>query len=281
MACEEKSSTTGTREPARTADDCDERSRDERRRNERSRGEQMNTDWRGKFDEQGDLPIDETVPRQREARALLGSLLRPYRWPLAALAVVVVVENVARLSVPLLVQKGIDDGIPPLLEGGPAHTLLADRRRVVRRGGGAGDQPDVLPAPVGTHRSEGAARTAPAGVPPFRQAGHRVSRPLHLGSGGESVHQRRRGHPGHAGDRVRQLDHRGAHAVRHRGAAGGARRQARPDVSGRVPGPGAAGLVVPQRVVQDLPRGPRDLGTGHRAVRRDDDGNQGGAGVSA
>ncbi|MGB2920427.1 MAG: ABC transporter ATP-binding protein, partial [Mycobacterium sp.] len=70
------------------------------------------------------MPIDETVPRRREARALLGSLLRPYKWSLSALAVVVVVENVARLSVPLLVQKGIDDGIPPLADGGPATTLL-------------------------------------------------------------------------------------------------------------------------------------------------------------
>ncbi|MCH9708295.1 MAG: ABC transporter ATP-binding protein/permease [Actinomycetia bacterium] len=82
------------------------------------------TGWRGKFDEQGDLPIDETEPLPREARALLGSLLRPYRWTLVVLAVVVVVENAARLSVPLLVQKGIDDGIPPLVEGGPAHTLM-------------------------------------------------------------------------------------------------------------------------------------------------------------
>lgn len=81
-------------------------------------------DWRGKFDEDADLPIDESVPRRREARALLISLLRPYRWVVAVLAIVVVVENVARLSVPLLVQKGIDAGIPPLLEGGPAHTLL-------------------------------------------------------------------------------------------------------------------------------------------------------------
>lgn len=81
-------------------------------------------DWRGKFDENADLPIDESVPRRREARALLISLLRPYRWAVALLAVVVVVENVARLSVPLLVQKGIDDGIPPLLAGEPARTLL-------------------------------------------------------------------------------------------------------------------------------------------------------------
>ncbi|KWX67041.1 ABC transporter ATP-binding protein [Mycobacterium sp. NAZ190054] len=82
------------------------------------------TDWRGKFDDHQDLPIDETVPRRREARSLLYSLLRPYRWVVAVLAIVVVVENAARLSVPLLVQKGIDDGIPPLLDGGPATTLL-------------------------------------------------------------------------------------------------------------------------------------------------------------
>lgn len=81
-------------------------------------------DWRGKFDESSDLPIDEAVPRRQEARALLFSLLRPYRWVVAVLAIVVVVENAARLSVPILVQKGIDDGIPPLLEGRPATTLL-------------------------------------------------------------------------------------------------------------------------------------------------------------
>ncbi|WP_460358726.1 ABC transporter ATP-binding protein [Mycobacterium sp. ZZG] len=81
-------------------------------------------DWRGKFDEQADLPIDESVPRRREARSLLYTLLYPYRWVVAVLAIVVVVENAARLSVPLLVQKGIDDGIPPLLEGGTATTLL-------------------------------------------------------------------------------------------------------------------------------------------------------------
>jgi len=81
--------------------------------------------WRGRFDEQGDdLPIDESLSRRREARALLGSLLRPYRWSVALLAIVVVVENAARLSVPILVQRGIDHGIPPIIDGGSAHTLL-------------------------------------------------------------------------------------------------------------------------------------------------------------
>ncbi|WP_193044183.1 ABC transporter ATP-binding protein [Mycolicibacterium baixiangningiae] len=85
------------------------------------------TDWRGRVKEQDgddDLPIDESVPRRREARALLWNLLKPYRVTVFLLALVVVVENVARLSVPLLVQRGIDHGIPPLLEGGPARELM-------------------------------------------------------------------------------------------------------------------------------------------------------------
>src|SRR5436305_2418329 len=84
------------------------------------------TEWRGRLDEDQDdnLPIDESVPRRREARALLGSLLRPYQVTVALLALVVVVENAARLSVPILVQRGIDHGIPPILSGGSAHTLM-------------------------------------------------------------------------------------------------------------------------------------------------------------
>ncbi|HKV18192.1 MAG TPA: ABC transporter ATP-binding protein [Mycobacterium sp.] len=82
--------------------------------------------WRGRFDDQrdDDLPIDEALPRRREARALLFSLLRPYRWTVAFLALIVVVENAARLSVPLLVQRGIDHGIPPIIDGGSARTLM-------------------------------------------------------------------------------------------------------------------------------------------------------------
>lgn len=81
--------------------------------------------WRGQtVDKVEDLPIDESVSRRREARALLGSLLKPYRVAVLLLGLVVVVENGARLSVPLLVQRGIDHGIPPILQGGPARELL-------------------------------------------------------------------------------------------------------------------------------------------------------------
>ena len=73
-------------------------------------------EWRGRItdDQSDDLPIDESVPRRREARALLGSLLRPYQLTVALLALVVVVENLARLSVPILVQRGIDRAQPEL-----------------------------------------------------------------------------------------------------------------------------------------------------------------------
>src|SRR5215207_3084612 len=84
------------------------------------------TDWGGRAvsNDDGDLPIDESISRRREARTLLGGLLRPYATTVALLTIVIVAENAARLSVPLLVQRGIDHGIPPILAGGPAHTLM-------------------------------------------------------------------------------------------------------------------------------------------------------------
>jgi ABC-type multidrug transport system fused ATPase/permease subunit len=85
----------------------------------------MTTSWRGRLDEDPDgLPIDETMPRRREARALLADLLRPYRVPLLVLAAVVIVENAARLGIPLLVKRGIDHAIPPLLDGGSLRELV-------------------------------------------------------------------------------------------------------------------------------------------------------------
>ncbi len=66
----------------------------------------------------------------------------------AVLAVVVVVENAARLSVPLLVQRGIDHGIPPIAAGGIAHELLLILAALCGVVVLQADQPDVLPAPV-------------------------------------------------------------------------------------------------------------------------------------
>jgi ATP-binding cassette subfamily B protein len=52
------------------------------------------------------------------SRRLLGDLMRPHRRPLVAAATAVGMSIVAQLSVPLLIRYGIDEGIPPLLEGG-------------------------------------------------------------------------------------------------------------------------------------------------------------------
>src|SRR6476469_6269187 len=80
--------------------------------------------WRGRLaEQQQDNPIDEDVSRRREARTLLGELLRPYRRAVALLAGVVVLENLTRLSVPYLVGLGIDDGVPPIRRSGDSSTL--------------------------------------------------------------------------------------------------------------------------------------------------------------
>ncbi len=149
------------------------------------------TDWRGRAvtNDDDDLPIDESVSRRREARSLLGSLLRPYVTTVALLAIVVVAENAARLSVPLLVQRGIDHGIPPIVEGHSCARTADDRRGAVRRRADTGHQPDVLPAPLRTDRPEGATRVAPQAVSALPAARRRLPRPLHLRPGGRPLDQ--------------------------------------------------------------------------------------------
>lgn len=77
--------------------------------------------WRGLLDEQG----EEAGRHRSQARALLLSLLSPYRMVVTVLAAVVIVENAARLSVPLLVARGIDHAVPALLNGDSAGELVA------------------------------------------------------------------------------------------------------------------------------------------------------------
>lgn len=82
--------------------------------------------WRGRLADGHDdqTPTAQALPQWRAARALLGSLLRPFRMTVALLIVVVLVENVMRLSIPLLVQRGIDHGIPAIAYGGSARELM-------------------------------------------------------------------------------------------------------------------------------------------------------------
>jgi ABC-type multidrug transport system fused ATPase/permease subunit len=81
-------------------------------------------EWRGVSAEEDDgISERGTVFLRRRSRALLGDLLRPYRRWIWVLIAAVVLENLARLSVPWLVRRGIDLGVPPLLEGGSGRLL--------------------------------------------------------------------------------------------------------------------------------------------------------------
>ncbi|SOJ57089.1 Multidrug efflux ATP-binding/permease protein [Mycobacterium simulans] len=71
-----------------------------------------------------DPAIDETLTHGRDARMLLGSLMRPHALTLGLLLLVAIVENAARLTVPLLVRHGIDYGIPSIMHGGSARAIL-------------------------------------------------------------------------------------------------------------------------------------------------------------
>ena len=80
--------------------------------------------WRGVAAEDSDLTADGSDFVKHRSRRLLADLLRPYgRW-IALLVLAVLVVNGARLSIPWLVQRGIDHGIPPLQASGSSTTLF-------------------------------------------------------------------------------------------------------------------------------------------------------------
>jgi ABC-type multidrug transport system fused ATPase/permease subunit len=76
------------------------------------------TGWRGVAE------VDAIEAAERDAAAairftggsgqLLRELLRPYKRAIKLLVLIVLVENIARLSIPYLVKEGIDTGIPPI-----------------------------------------------------------------------------------------------------------------------------------------------------------------------
>lgn len=83
-------------------------------------------DWRGVAadDIEGELSAETSAGLATRSRRLLAELLRPWRRALWWLMVVVVLENVARLSIPYLVKEGIDVGIPPIRQSGDLGPLL-------------------------------------------------------------------------------------------------------------------------------------------------------------
>ena len=80
--------------------------------------------WRGVAAEHSDEITERAgIFLRRRSRALLADLLRPYGSFLWVLVIAVVIENAARLSLPWLVHRGIDYGVPPLVSSGDAQVL--------------------------------------------------------------------------------------------------------------------------------------------------------------
>ena len=77
--------------------------------------------WRGVAGEDADV-VDAATSLRLAARSrrLLGSLLRPHRWPVLAAVALLVAGQVALLAGPWLIAKAIDSGIPAALDGRPA-----------------------------------------------------------------------------------------------------------------------------------------------------------------
>ncbi|MET0693218.1 MAG: ABC transporter transmembrane domain-containing protein, partial [Propionibacteriaceae bacterium] len=82
-------------------------------------------EWRGvgTGESTEDISRKGSVFLKHRSRALLADLLRPYKKIVWFLILVVVIENAARLAIPSLVRRGIDLGVPPLLEGGSGTIL--------------------------------------------------------------------------------------------------------------------------------------------------------------
>ncbi|WP_203568804.1 ABC transporter ATP-binding protein [Aestuariimicrobium ganziense] len=84
-------------------------------------------DWRGVRAEEaqdGEITEKASILLRDRSRRLLGSLLSPYAKYLWVLVAAIVAENIARLSSPWLVSRGIDLGVPPLMQGGSARMLI-------------------------------------------------------------------------------------------------------------------------------------------------------------
>ncbi|MFC7640368.1 ABC transporter transmembrane domain-containing protein [Streptosporangium lutulentum] len=82
-------------------------------------------DWRGvAAEDQDDLSEQVSFLLRNRSRRLLGDLLRPYRKKIILLVTVIVICNVAALSIPYLIKVGIDSGIPPMIAGEGSATLV-------------------------------------------------------------------------------------------------------------------------------------------------------------
>ena len=66
-----------------------------------------------------------TRAERRASLRLLGTLLKPYRWQLVGLSIVVIIAQMASVAGPAIIAWGIDNGIPALLEGNATPAVAA------------------------------------------------------------------------------------------------------------------------------------------------------------
>ena len=81
--------------------------------------------WRGvaaETLEQVSAPLEALL--RKRSRRLLADLLRPYRRAVALTAAAIIVASLASLAGPWLIGIAIDNGIPPLAQGGDPVPLL-------------------------------------------------------------------------------------------------------------------------------------------------------------
>jgi ATP-binding cassette, subfamily B, bacterial len=82
-------------------------------------GDELVDEWRGVNVED----VEETTGGlagllRTRSRTLLSSLVEPHHRDLVISSVLIAISTACRLAIPLLIQRGIDDGIPPLLPDG-------------------------------------------------------------------------------------------------------------------------------------------------------------------
>ncbi len=82
-------------------------------------GDEMVDGWRGvNIDENEEVTGGLAGLLRSRSRALLADLTRPHHRALAISSLLIAISIGCHLAMPWLVQRGIDDGIPPLLDGG-------------------------------------------------------------------------------------------------------------------------------------------------------------------
>ena len=145
------------------------------------------------------------------SRALLSDLIRPHHRPLVASSVLIAIAVAARLAMPWLVQRGIDEGIPPAARRAGAARI----RPLVTVVVGACSPPPPISAVTFNAflllaRAGGpgrGARRPRAPLPPLPAPQHLVPRALHVGPRHLPADLRRRGDRRPARPRPHQPHH--------------------------------------------------------------------------